>query len=144
MWYLRGIIWIKKYWVRKIRKLLKKTDKVFAYYLSNYYRQPKENALPWQEQFFWEFRVAAWNGLVITHEHRYSYDITIPYNNRIILEYLLSASLEDRIKDSIYKAIRTKMNPAVDAANISVQNVKHTSKRALAEDLYYIINTHII
>ena len=126
------------------RKLLRKTDKVFAYYISNYFRQPEENALPWQEQFFWEFRVAAWNGLVITHEHRYSYDITIPYNNRIIIENLLSASLEDRINDSIYKAIRTKMNPAVDAANISVQNVKHTSKRALAEDLYYIINTHII
>lgn len=126
------------------RKLLRKTDRIFAEYLSKYFQQPTNDALPWQEQFFWEFRVSAWNALVITHEQRYSYDITIPYNNRIILEYLLSASLEDRINDTIYKKIRKKMNTKVDSTNISVQNVKHTLKRAFIENLYYMVNTNII
>lgn len=122
------------------RSLLRRTDKAFAEYLDIYFESADENALPWQEQFFWEFRVAAWNALVITHEHRYSFDITIPYNNRILLEYLLSAPLEDRINDTIYKDIRSKMNPEIDNTNISVQNVKHTSTRAEFENAYYVLN----
>ena len=125
------------------RKLLKKTDRVFADYLSKYFEQAEDHPLPWQEQFFWEFRMAAWNGLVITHEQRYSYDITIPYNNRLLLEYLLSASPEDRINDTIYKNVREMMNAEIDATNISVQNVKHTQKRAVIENIYYMINTHL-
>jgi len=125
------------------RKLLYETDRVFESYLNDYFKQAEENPLPWQEQFFWEFRVAAWNGLVITHEHRYSFDITIPYNNRILLEYLLSAPINYRINDLIHKKIRLKMDPNVDSANISVQNVNHTKNRARIENMYYAINAHL-
>ena len=125
------------------RSLVKKTDKVFEDYLKNFFQQEKKNPVEWQEQFFWEFRVPSWNGLVITGEHRYSFDITIPYNNRLLLELLLSASIETRIKDEIYSAIRRKMNPIIDNTGIAVTNLKHTKRREQFENFYYWFNTHL-
>lgn len=125
------------------RKLVQETDRVFADFLKKYFQQDENHPIDWQEQLFWEFRCPSWNGLVITGEHRYSFDITIPYNNRLILELLLSANIEDRINDTIYKMIRQKMNPLIDETGISVTNVKHTNNRAKAENIYYWITTHL-
>lgn len=125
------------------RKLVKETDKIFEEYLKCYFQQDKDKPIEWQEQFFWEFRVPSWNGLVITGEHRYSFDITIPYNNRRILELLLSVPISNRINDSIYAMIREKMNPAIDRTGIAICNLKHTNSRAKLENLYYCFNSKI-
>ncbi len=125
------------------RKLAKQTDAVFAEYLEKYFQIPAGNEIPWQEHFFWEYRVAAWNGVTITGEHRYSFDITIPYNNRKLLCLLLSASIENRINDTVYKRIREMMNSDIDKTGIAVQNVKHTKIRAKIENLYYIIHSRL-
>ena len=81
--------------------------------------------------------------MVITGEHRYSFDITIPYNNRKLFEILLSVPIENRINDTVYKMIRTKMNPNIDATGIAVTNLKHTKNREKAENIYYIINSKL-
>ena len=125
------------------RKLVKQTDDIFDEYLQRFFQQAKDDPIEWQEQFFWEFRVPSWNGLVITGEHRYSFDITIPYNNRRILELLLSASIKDRINDMIYKGIRALMNPSIDDTGISISNLKHTNNRAKLENIYYIVHTKL-
>lgn len=123
------------------RKLVKATDRVFERYLKDYFEQHPVRPVEWQEQFFWEFRVASWNGLVITGEHRFSYDITIPYNNRRLLELLLSATMDERINDVIYKELRHKMNPKIDATNVEVTNLKHTHNREIAENIYYMLHS---
>lgn len=123
------------------RKLVRDTDNAFAEYLNKYSLNSK--SIPWTEQFFWEFRTSSWQGLAITGEHRYSFDITIPYNNCELLELLLSVPLEDRISDKLYDDIRTKMNPIIDKTGVSVQNIRHTRNRALIENMYYIIHSHL-
>ena len=125
------------------RRLVRQTDKVFEKYIRHYFEQAKENPVEWQEQFFWEFRVPSWNGLVITGEHRYSFDITIPYNNRRIFELLLSAPIEDRISDRVYTDIREKMNPEIDQTGIAVTNLKHTQRREKAENIYYLLHSNV-
>ena len=125
------------------RRLVKQTDKVFEKYINKYFEQAEDNPVEWQEQFFWEFRVPSWNGLVITGEHRYSFDITIPYNNRRIFELLLSVPIEDRISDRIYTDIREKMNPAIDRTGVAVTNLKHTKRREKIENIYYIAHSCI-
>ena len=122
---------------------MENTDAVFADYLNNFFEQAEEAPIPWQEQFFWEFRVSSWNGLVITGEHRYSFDITIPYNNRLLLELLLSAPIDDRIADNIYSKIRRYMNPKIDATGIAVTNLKHTKNREIAENIYYTLHSKV-
>lgn len=126
------------------RTLVRQTDKVFKDFLDKYFQQDPKHPIDWQEQLFWEFRCPSWNGLVITGEHRYSFDITIPYNNRLLLELLLSASIDDRINDTIYKLVREKMNPEIDKTGISITNVKHTDNRARLEDIYYLANTYLM
>ena len=123
------------------RKLVADTDKVFEEYLKAFYEPAEENPLEWQEQFFWEFRVPSWNGLVITGEHVYSSDITIPYNNRKLLSLLLSVPTEARIKDTLYADIRKYMNPKIDETGIAVTNLKHTDKRAKLEDVYWVLHS---
>ena len=125
------------------RKLVKETDKIFERFIQDYYEPAKENPIEWFEQFFWEFRVPAWNGLVITGEHRYSSDITIPYNNRILLTLFLSVPLEDRITDSMHTEIRKRFNPVIDATGIAVTNLKHTNRRAQFENLYWILHSSL-
>ena len=125
------------------RKLVKDTDRVFADYLSNYFERASQNPVPWQEQFFWEFRVSSWNSLIITGEHKFSFDIVVPYNNRKLLELLLSAPMEARINDSIYTSVRKRMNPSIDNTGIAVTNLKHTKNREKMENIYYMLHTHV-
>lgn len=126
------------------RKLVKKTDKVFSDYIDKYFNLSNESPVDWQEQFFWEYRVPSWNGLVITGEHRFSFDITIPYNNRLLLEILISVPIEARINDELYVKIRKLMNPDVDSLGIAVTNLKHTKNRARAEAIYYSLHSRIL
>lgn len=81
------------------------------------------------------------NGLVITGEHRYSCDITIPYNNRRLLTLMLAIPVEMRINDELYWKVRSYANPDVDDAGIQINNLKHTSNRAKMERLYLEIHS---
>lgn len=118
------------------RSLVRKTDAVFDDYINTYLREDDLRNWSWVDLFFWEFRVSSWNGLVITGEHRYSFDITIPYNNRHLLELMLAVSEQIRIQDELYWKIRACANKAIDDAGVQITNLKHTSNRAKAERLY--------
>ena len=122
---------------------MRETDQAFDAYLRQFYDCAKQNPIPWFEQFFWEFRVPSWNGLVITGEHRYSSDITVPYNNRSLLILLLSVPIEKRIRDQLYTDIRMLMKPEIDQTGIAVVNMKHTRRRAYCEDLYWNIHSRL-
>lgn len=87
--------------------------------------------------------MSSWNGLVITGEHKYSFDITIPYNNRTIIDMLLRMPLDYRINDIAYKDVRTLMNPQIDETGIAVTNLKHTQNRARFERLYLETTTRL-
>lgn len=116
------------------RKLIKETDKIFDDYIKKY---KLENFCDeWWELFFWEFRMSSWNGLVITGEHRYSFDITIPYNNRILLNYFLSIPSELRQKDLVHKKIRELANNEVNKIQVDIVNKRHTKNRARCERIY--------
>lgn len=117
-------------------KLVRDTDKVFAEFLNKYYQSVDFERIPWYDLFFWEFRMSSWNGLVITGEHRIAYDITIPYNNRVLLQLMLSTPVEYRVKDKVHKDIVKLMNTDIAKCGISVVNVKHTKIRAKMERMY--------
>lgn len=126
------------------RALVRETDAVFARYMQGCFRQPDRKGWPWVDLFFWEFRVSSWNGLVITGEHRYSSDITIPYNNRRLLTLMMAIPDEMRISDELYRMIREKANPEIDLSGIQITNLKHTSNRAKLERLYLETNTRVL
>ncbi len=124
-------------------KLIRKTDKIFEDFLNEYYKNVDFKNHKWYDLLFWEFRMSSWNGLVITGEHRISSDITIPYNNRCLLQLMLSTPIEYRINDKIHMDIMKLKNTDIANCNISVVNVKHTKKRANFEKLYLSIFSKI-
>lgn len=125
------------------RKLIRKTDEIFERFLNEYYNTVDFNNYKWYDLLFWEFRMSSWNGLVITGEHRISSDITIPYNNRYLLQMMLSTPIDYRINDKIHKDIMKLKNTDIANCNISVVNVKHTKKRANFEKLYLSVFSKI-
>lgn len=125
------------------RRLVRETDDIFREYIRDYLRPEELRGFDWIDLFFWEFRMGGWNGLVITGEHRFAFDITIPYNNRRLLELLLTVPLRDRMEDRLYAMIRSCTDPDVDAAGVSITNLKHTSRRARIEGLYLAIHSRL-
>lgn len=115
-------------------------DKQFKEYIDKYFESDKKNPIPWQEQLYWEYQWSSLFGLSLTSEHMFSDDITVPYNNRKVLELLLSVPEEDRINDRLYTLMRKKLDERIDSAVEAVVDVNHTDSRAKRENLYYIVN----
>ena len=74
-------------------------------------------------------------------EHRASHELTIPYNNRRLIEMFLTLPLEKRIDDvPRYDVIKTA-NETIDSLGITVTNYNETRLRMYCEKVYYLINT---
>ena len=111
--------------------------------MDEYYSDEVFKKISWTDLIFWEYRVSSWNGLVISNEQSLSYDITIPYNNRILLQMLLGTPLKKRMNDECHKDIQKAMNRKIADSDISVTNLKHTANRARLERLYLSVQTSI-
>lgn len=138
----RNLTTMYKFFVNN-RSLVKKTDEVFEEYRNKYKFGQNFNNYDESDMFLWEIRYGSWGGLVLTGEQRYSYDITVPYNNRKLMELLLSIPLEKRIKDKAHEDIIKLMNIKVDEPGITVVNHNETKKRMYFEKLYFNINSSL-
>lgn len=116
------------------------TDRIFQRYIEKMHSNDIFN-LDSSDMYLWEFRYGSWGGLTITSEHRVSYDITIPFNNRLLMEMFLRLPLEKRIEDiPHYDVIRT-MNAEIDRLGITVTNYNETKKRMYCEKAYYFVHS---
>lgn len=122
------------------RRIVRATDAVFKSYLDNYFEQDRNKPIPWQDQFYWEWHWPSRDGLNLISEQQYAYEITVPYNNRIVLELLLSVPEQMRIGDDLYSMIRSRLDPRIDKGGALIVDTNHTKVRAVLEDLYYSVN----
>jgi len=124
------------------RQLVRQTDSVFKDYINKIAFDGIQNYDP-SDMFLWEMRYGGWGGQVITCEQKFSFDITIPYNNRLLLELLLSTPLEKRISDQVHYDLIRYLNPAIDATGITITNYNETRSRMYKEKIYYLVHTHL-
>lgn len=125
------------------RNLLKQTDRIFDDYISKTKLRENLYNYDWSDLFLWEIRYGGWGGLVITGEHKYSFDITIPYNNRKLLQMMLAVPLEKRRSDQMHRDLIQIMNAEVDALGITITNLNETKFREFCERCYFDINTNL-
>lgn len=124
------------------RRLARDTDRVFGEFLNAYYGGAEFDLVWWPDLFFWEHGNEAGHGQVITNEHRVSFDITLPYNNRSLLTLMLTAPLSYRIEDRLHRDVIRRCSPIL--ADIEyVTNVKHTNLRARLERLYLEVHSRV-
>lgn len=90
--------------------------------------------------FYWEVRMACWGVSVISSQQLY-HRMSMPMNNRKILDLFLSLPREERKVDAIHKAIIEYMNPAVVEAEVEIPNLYFHGYRIWMEKLYYWFRT---
>ncbi len=119
-----------------------KTDRRFKDYLdgTGLARAIEETGYPWTEFFVWEIVFGGWGGLTLTGEHMLSNDITVPFNNRTMLDMMLRTPLTKRMHDHLHKDMMNLMDERIEQLGIHVINGNETRLRALLEGTYFCIN----
>jgi len=123
--------------------LIKETDKVFAEYLDKYYSKEVFDKMSWLDLFFWEFSWSGNEGRGLTSEHRVTYDITIPFNNRKYVELMLRIPVEKRKNEYIPNELITYMDKRITDTGIVIKDVSHTNFRAFIVRMYLEIYSKI-
>jgi len=95
----------------------------------------------WSDIIDLEMRDSRWGADVLSCEHMFSHDVTVPYNNRHLSDLMLMVPLTDRIADRTHIDFTHELCPAIDATNISVKDVAHNNKRMWMDKIYYFITS---
>lgn len=124
------------------RKLAAETDDIFRQYIADTDFDGICN-YDASDMYLWEMRYGSWGGQVITSEQRFAFDITIPYNNRLLMDIFMTLPIEKRISDQAHRDMIRQLNPAIDQTGITITNYNETKSRMYKEKLYYLVHTHI-
>ena len=123
------------------RKLAKETDKIFQEFINKSGFDKLPTGYDASDMYLWEFRYSAWGGIVITSEHSYSNEIFIPYNNRLLIDLMLTAPKSKRITDEFHEDIIKYGNPKIAETGITITNWNETKSRQIIEKLYFLIHS---
>ena len=124
------------------RKLAVETDRYFEKYIKE--TELKEHLFNYDESdlFVWEMMHGGKCGSDIG-VMKSCWDITIPYNNRKLLDTLLRVPLEKRINDDLHMDMKKELNRELYDMNIRVVNLNETEFRKKLINIYYIVNSHL-
>lgn len=122
-----------------------RTDRIFKRYLeeTGLAKAIRQTQYPWSEFFVWEIVFGGWGGLALSCEHKVSNSITVPFNNRAILDLMLRTPLDKRKSDQLHRDIMDCADPRINQLGIHVINGNETKKRAVLEGLYFDIHSHL-
>lgn len=121
--------------------LMYQTDAHYREYLKKTAYHAHMFNYDWSDIIDLEMRDSRWGADVLSCEHMFSHDVTVPYNNRRLAEILLSVPLEDRIADKTHIDFTHALCPAIDAAGISVKDVAHDNQRMWMDKIYYFVTS---
>ena len=91
---------------------------------------------------YWEVRMGAWASTSFSSQE-YIHEITIPYNNRLLLEMFLRFPENDRKLDLPHKMLMASGSRELADMKVRVKDSYLGSKRMLAETLYYYYATRM-
>jgi uncharacterized protein YbcV (DUF1398 family) len=122
------------------RKLVWDSDNHFKSYLEK--TKLKEHLYNYDESdfFVWEMMHGGKCGIDIG-TMKFCFDITIPYNNRKLLDLLLKVNLRDRIEDKHHMDMKEHMNKELYDMDIRVINLNETKLRKQFLKAYFTINS---
>ncbi|MBQ8796092.1 MAG: hypothetical protein IJZ54_06685 [Clostridia bacterium] len=123
------------------RKLAKETDNIFQEFINKSGFDNLPIGYDASDMYLWEFRYSAWGGIVITSEHSYSNEIFIPYNNRLLIDLMLTAPKNKRISDEFHEDIIKYGNPKISETGITITNWNETKSRQIIEKFYFLLHS---
>ena len=121
------------------RGLLKFMDRAFAEYIRT--TRFGEDFFNYEQadMFYWEHRNSAWASLA-NQDHDILHDMTVIFNNRDVLKWLLSPSRPDRIADHLHQEIIRYLWPEALQMPLSAMDTPKKKLRKLAERTFFAVN----
>ena len=89
-----------------------------------------------QDMFYWEVRFASW-GTMVESMHDFFNLVTMPFNNRKLMELFLLFPHDMRKSDTVHAMVIDKMNKEINDSGIAVHNKYLGGKRIIIEHVYY-------
>ena len=120
--------------------LLRKSDKIYREFLEEIDLKETKYNYEHTDLFYWEVRMGAW-GTSVTSSQNVFHRITMPINNRKLLEIFLSFPHDYRKSDNVHKDVIQYGNRKINDSNIEVKNLYFHSYRIWMEKLYYYYRT---
>lgn len=120
--------------------LLRKSDKIYRAYMEKFdLAEPKFN-YEHTDLYYWEVRMSSW-GMMVTQSLDLCHRITFPFNNRKLVELMLSLPRERRVDDTAHNDIIAIANKDIYDANIHILNNYFLSRRIRLERTYFKYRT---
>ena len=121
--------------------LMYKTDAKYRDYLKRTEYNEHMFNYDWTDLIELEMRDGQWGTSVISVEHMFAYDVTIPYNNRHLGDLFLAVQFEDRLNDRTHIDFTGLLCPEITKQKIIVRDAAHDRKRMLLDRYYYFISS---
>jgi Asparagine synthase (glutamine-hydrolyzing) len=121
--------------------LLKKSDNYYKKYLKEINLNKPLYNYEHSDFFYWEFRFGSWGTTVVTTQDIFGYRVTMPINNRKLIDMFLWFPHEYRKNDMVNKETINRHNKKIADANISVHNTYLGGRRIFMEKMYYYYRT---
>ncbi len=121
-------------------KLLKESDRIYKEYMKKFDLENKKFNFEHTDLYYWEVRMSSW-GMMVTQSLDICHRITFPFNNRRLVELMLSLQRELRKNDTAHNDIIKIANSDIYKTNIHIKNNYFHSNRILLEKLYYYYRT---
>ncbi len=93
------------------------------------------------DMFFWEYRDGAKGSIVTTGQNIFNFQVTMPMNNRKIIDMFLWYPHDFRKSNGVHKGVISVNNPSLINVGNSVHNGYSNVKRVLLERVYYYYRT---
>lgn len=121
--------------------LMKQNDDAYASYLQRSgFVYPLFN-YEHTDMFYWEFRFGS-NGTYVTMgQDIFNFEVTMPMNNRLLMDMFLWYPHDSRKNDDVHKAVILKCEPRFREISIDVHNGYFSGRRIALERLYYRYRT---
>lgn len=120
--------------------LLRKSDKLYRKFMKKTDLCESKFNFEHTDLFYWEVRMGAWGTSVVSSQNLYHH-VTMPMNNRKLLEIFLSFPHELRKSDQVHKWVMELANKGVLEAEEEVKNLYFHSYRIWMEKIYYLYRT---
>lgn len=120
--------------------LLKKSDRLYKDFMKEIGLEGPLYNFEHSDLFYWEVRMGAW-GTSVVSSLDFCHNVTMPFNNRKLIELFLSFPHEERKLDNVHKAVIALANKQIDDMNVEIKNLYFHSYRIWLEKVYYYYRT---
>ncbi|MCK9265920.1 asparagine synthase-related protein [bacterium] len=117
--------------------LMRKADNCYANYLKEINLDMPLYNYKHIDLHFWEIYSTFWGSTVIVGQNIFRRTVTMPFNNRKLIDMFLWFPKEYRKSDMLHKEITKRANSLISTLEINIRSPYLSNKRILLEKLYY-------